>query len=252
MGAQSTTTVAIIGAGIAGLSTGCYLQMNGYAAHIYEAHTKPGGLCTSWEREGYTIDCCVHWLTGSRPGAGLYSLWQEIGLIQGLDLFYHEEFGRSEFPDGPTVIMYTDADRLEKHLLEIAPEDAKVTKSALKAVRLLATHELPSDLPPQELMRPGQMLRLLPTMSRFLPLLRKWNSINTAEFAARFKNPYLRGGLVPGDVGLRPSYDLGLVPRPAGGISAGGLAPIGPYRGEALLGPGRSYRLQGSRLRGAG
>ena len=37
--------VKIIGAGIAGLSAGCYLQMNGYDTEIYELHNVPGGLC---------------------------------------------------------------------------------------------------------------------------------------------------------------------------------------------------------------
>jgi protoporphyrinogen oxidase len=35
--------VSIIGAGIAGLSAGCYLQMNGYDTQIFEMHDKPGG-----------------------------------------------------------------------------------------------------------------------------------------------------------------------------------------------------------------
>ena len=43
--------VVIIGAGIAGLSAGCYIQMNGYNTDIYELHTTPGGLCTSWKRK---------------------------------------------------------------------------------------------------------------------------------------------------------------------------------------------------------
>ena len=34
--------IAIIGAGIAGLSAGCYLQMNGYETEIFELHDKPG------------------------------------------------------------------------------------------------------------------------------------------------------------------------------------------------------------------
>ena len=59
--------VIIIGAGIAGLSAGCYLQMNGYDTEIFELHTKPGGLCAWWKRKGYTIDGCIHWWVGSRP-----------------------------------------------------------------------------------------------------------------------------------------------------------------------------------------
>jgi len=38
--------VVIIGAGVAGLSTG-YLQMNDYETEIFEMHGLPGGLCTS-------------------------------------------------------------------------------------------------------------------------------------------------------------------------------------------------------------
>ena len=60
-------SVIIIGAGIAGLTAGSYLQMNGYRTQIYELHTLPGGLCTSWKREGYTIDNSIHWLVGSSP-----------------------------------------------------------------------------------------------------------------------------------------------------------------------------------------
>jgi phytoene dehydrogenase-like protein len=59
--------VVIIGAGISGLSAGCYAAMNGYQAEIYEAHTLPGGLCTSWKRKGYTIDGSCHWVVGSGP-----------------------------------------------------------------------------------------------------------------------------------------------------------------------------------------
>jgi len=43
-------SVIIIGAGIAGLSAGCYGQMNGYRTSIFEMHDKPGGVGTSWRQ----------------------------------------------------------------------------------------------------------------------------------------------------------------------------------------------------------
>jgi phytoene dehydrogenase-like protein len=61
-------TIAIIGAGIAGLAAGCYAQMNGYDSEIYEMHTLPGGLCTAWERKEYVLDGCIHYLFGTGPG----------------------------------------------------------------------------------------------------------------------------------------------------------------------------------------
>ena len=43
--------ILIIGAGIAGLCVGSYLQMNGYNTEIFELHQIPGGLCTAWKRK---------------------------------------------------------------------------------------------------------------------------------------------------------------------------------------------------------
>ncbi|MCB0616861.1 MAG: NAD(P)/FAD-dependent oxidoreductase, partial [Phaeodactylibacter sp.] len=39
--------VIIIGGGMAGLSAGCYLRMNGYDTDIFEMQDVPGGVCTS-------------------------------------------------------------------------------------------------------------------------------------------------------------------------------------------------------------
>ena len=55
-------SMIIIGAGIAGLSAGCYGQMNGYQTQVFEMHDKPGGLCTSWKRKGYNIEGGFHGL----------------------------------------------------------------------------------------------------------------------------------------------------------------------------------------------
>ena len=64
--------VVIIGAGVAGLSAGCYASMNGYDVEIHEAQDLPGGLCTAWQRGEYIVDGCIHWLTDSQPGSGYY------------------------------------------------------------------------------------------------------------------------------------------------------------------------------------
>ncbi|OFV84201.1 MAG: hypothetical protein A2W26_13495, partial [Acidobacteria bacterium RBG_16_64_8] len=98
----------------------------------------------------------------------------------------------TEFPDGPTVIIYTDLDRLEKHLLEIAPEDGAFIKESLGAARHLARKELPSDLPPRELMRAKDMLRLMPAMISLMRPLRKWNAMTIAQFTERFQNRFVR------------------------------------------------------------
>ena len=47
---MANQSIVIIGAGIAGLSAGCYAQMNDYRIRIFEMHDKPGGLCSLWKR----------------------------------------------------------------------------------------------------------------------------------------------------------------------------------------------------------
>ena len=76
-------SIIIIGGGIAGLSAGCYAQMNGYQSQILEMHHLPGGLCTAWERKGYIFDGCIHYLIGSGDGLPFNDMWQELGAIQG-------------------------------------------------------------------------------------------------------------------------------------------------------------------------
>ena len=53
-------TMIIVGAGITGLSTGFYAQMNGFNTTIFEMHKIPGGLCTAWTRKGYTFDLRIY------------------------------------------------------------------------------------------------------------------------------------------------------------------------------------------------
>jgi len=131
----SGKTIIIIGAGIAGLSAGCYGQMSNYRTSVFEMHDAPGGLCTSWHRKGYTIDGCLHWLVGTAPSSGLYRMWEELGAIQGRCFINHEEFVRIEGIHGKTFRQYSDLDRLKQQMLEIAPEDKEPVVRFIGSVR---------------------------------------------------------------------------------------------------------------------
>jgi phytoene dehydrogenase-like protein len=129
-------SMIIIGAGVAGLCTGIYGQMNGYQTRIVEKHKIPGGLVTAWRRQGYLIDLCVHWLPGSGPGFFLHRHWNEVGLLAGREFLQHDRYAVYHAADGRTVNFYCDPDRLEKHLLEIAPQDAQIIHELSEGVRL--------------------------------------------------------------------------------------------------------------------
>lgn len=183
--------VIIIGAGIAGLSTGCYLQMNGYETQIFEMSQSPGGLCTSWERKGYTFDGYIHWLVGSSPYVGFYKIWHELGAIQDKKIVYFNEFFRIEGKNGEFFTVYTDVDKLEKEIIEIAPEDKQVIGEFTDAVREFARFEMPIEKAP-ELYGPIDGMKLLFKMYPFLKAVKKWKKITINEYTERFENPFLR------------------------------------------------------------
>src|SRR5512140_2473681 len=120
---KSDNSIIIIGAGFAGLAAGIYASLNGYSARIFEMHNLPGGLCTSWERKGYTFDCCIHWLVGSSPLSGMHDMWEETGVAKERKIIDMDQYMRLEDQKGRTLVLYTNVDRLEKHLLEFSPRD---------------------------------------------------------------------------------------------------------------------------------
>ena len=183
--------ITIIGGGIAGLSAGCYAQMNGYGTRIFEMHDEPGGLCTAWQRKGYTIDGCLHWLVGSAPGIGLHQIWKELGALQGQRIVDLEQFYRIEDASGKAFTWYSDANRLEQHMIELAPEDVKLARECTRAIRHFAGFNMPMDKAPELyniIDGVKMMLKVLP----FFGDLRKWGRMSMKNFTQQFKNSLLR------------------------------------------------------------
>ncbi|MCJ7652691.1 MAG: NAD(P)/FAD-dependent oxidoreductase, partial [Actinobacteria bacterium] len=132
---MSSKKVVVIGAGIAGLSAGCYLQMNGYHAQIFESHNKPGGLCTAWKRKGYTIEGGMHGLLGSSPPSPFYRLWSELVDMERIKFINWDLKAAFEFEDRERFYIYADLERLERYLKEISPEDGGVVEEFVNGVR---------------------------------------------------------------------------------------------------------------------
>ena len=184
-------SIIIIGAGIAGLSAGCYCQMNNYNTQILKLHNLPGGLCTSWKRKNYTIDGCVHWLLGARPGIDFYRIWEELGAVQGREMIEHEEYMRIEGAGGEVFALHTDARRLEEHMKELAPEDAETIDELMKGTVTAAKLEMSFMKAPEVQSfgdKLGGMLKMLPLM----PFIMKWAKYPFGDYGKRFKSPWLR------------------------------------------------------------
>jgi phytoene dehydrogenase-like protein len=186
--------VLIIGAGISGLSAGCYARMNGYEVQVHEAHTRPGGLCTAWKRGDYTIDSSVHWILGTRAGDELYAIWQELGVVQGLRMVDHDLFGSVVARDGRILRWYTDVDRLEQHLAELAPGDARASTRLCGLIRELARMPLLVSQAP-ELLGWSDNLWHLAHLRPYLQAFFDVADLTLGQIGAWFSDPFLRSAV---------------------------------------------------------
>jgi len=188
---EPTKKVIIIGAGIAGLSAGCYAQMNGYSTRIFELHEKPGGLCTSWKRKGYTFDGCIEWTIGSKPGTPVNRIFAELGAVQERQFINHDVIHCIEASDGRTFLIYSDIDKLEQHMKELSPADSGVIEELCNMGRRLT--------PFVDLIDPSgkvEMQKMSIGMMPFLAILLKYGKITAETYARRFSDPFLRRALV--------------------------------------------------------
>ena len=190
--------INIIGAGVAGLSAGCYLQMNGFETTIFERHSTFGGLCTSWQRNGYTFESGFQWLLGSGKSNPFYLLWSELIDMDSILFVHHEvrmeiEVKESQDRFGDKVFhLYSNLERLEKYLLSIAPEDESAIRKLIHIMRRIQSFEIPPIIRAVPQLLPWyQKIRYI----RYLPLLLFLNRIKSETnftFAKKLKNPFLK------------------------------------------------------------
>lgn len=219
-------SILIIGAGIAGLSAGCYGQMNGYDTRILEMHNLPGGVCTSWQRQGYTLDGCIGWLVGSAPGVGYYDIWRELGALQGRRIVNHDEFLRVETSLGQPFILYSDIDRLEEHMRELAPNDVAAVTEIIAAAQACARFN-PSVKKAPELLGLWDNLKFLIRQAPFLGVYNKWKDTTLQDMADRFTSSVMREALpIAFDSALGLVMTLGWLHRRTAGYPIGGSLPF--------------------------
>jgi len=193
-----TMKITIIGAGISGLSAGCYLQMNGFETEIFEKHSKPGGLCTSWKVGEYTFDGCLHWLLGSNNSNPFYKLWSELIDMESVEFVSHEvrvdiEVEHSTDKYGSRVFhLYTDLSRLENYMVDIAPEDAVRIKKLIRSMRRIQRYEMPPEI---KTLPAFYSMKQKIGMIKHLPLLffmLRNRYVTNFSFAEKLRNPFLR------------------------------------------------------------
>ena len=187
--------VVIIGGGVAGLSAGIYAAMNSFETEIIEMSAVAGGQCTAWDRKGYRFDYCLHWLVGTSKGA-FHQIWKETNVLNNeTEIIDHEIHSRILDNDGNEFIIYSNIDRWEKYLIEIAPEDTASIQKMCAEMHKSGLLDPFSSAP--ELRSPLDYIKILPKMLPVLNVVRKFGSLTCQEYFDKlnFKNERIKSVL---------------------------------------------------------
>lgn len=234
--------VIIIGGGIAGLSAGIHARQYGFDSVIYEKHSIMGGQCTGWNRKGYHIDGCIHWLTGTREGSELNDLWKNVGALDGVELIQLDRLQTYE-ADGSTIPLWMDIDRFEKELLELSPEDEQPIKEMVRDIRLLQKNTMVPARLPMDMLPLREVIRLIRSMKGLNEVMKRTGRISAKEYARRFRHPALRDMFA---MTAPDNYSAAIFLFSLGGFSSGdGAIPKGGSRAMALRMEKRYLELGG-------
>lgn len=182
----------IVGGGVAGLGAGIFTAKEGHRAIVVEKNVTPGGNLTGWRRGAYTIDNCVHWLIGTKPGDATEALWREVGVLDGEDGVRRLPLLFTVDGGGESLSLFRDFEKTERAMLSLSPEDREETLRFCHAVRALMRFFRLSDTG-----RGTDVLRAIPSLARYFFL-------SAGELSERFFHPLLRRfmtGLVGRDFG---------------------------------------------------
>jgi phytoene desaturase len=220
-------SVVIIGGGIAGLSAGIFARANGFEATILEKHTILGGECTGWDRKGYHIDGCIHWLVGTKEGTPMNDLWKSVGALDGVEIYHPDTFLTFEH-DAGTVPIYRDLSRLRASWLELSPADADAIDEFCATIEKMGAFEMEAAKP-VDLMSLVEKVRYFASMKEAGAVLRRYGKVGLAEYAERFQHPAIRemfATFAPGDYAVAflffglATFAKGQSSIPAGGSKA--------------------------------
>lgn len=177
--------ILIIGGGVAGLSAGIYAQLNGCHAVICEQHRIPGGCLTAWDREGYHIDNCIHWLTGTNPHSDLYALWRELGVLTEDTAIYEREALYTFAGGKQRLSLSRDLNAFHAAMLALSPRDEREIRRFTDAIRTLQGALGMAGKAHDEVYSPAKLIAGLPDLVRYYRL-------SLRQLADRFTHPVIR------------------------------------------------------------
>jgi len=253
--------IVIVGGGLAGLSAGCYALRNGYRTTIVEHNDALGGVCTAWQRGPYTVDGCIHWLTGG----AFTRIYEELGIVPNVPVRVLSQWATYRHArDGFEVTFTRDLDALVHDLVQLSMDDAEELDRLRKHAVAFASVKPPIDA--QELSSFRETLHSLWEMRGAAPALLHFRKPIGQWAREHLVSPRLRQLFTRMLPETAPALFLlmvlgylekGYLSRPVGGTAAfrdalaksywdqGGAALLGVTAEEILV---RDGRARGVRL----
>lgn len=183
--------VVIIGGGVAGLTAGVYARKSGYEVEIFEKNPAAGGQCMGWNRKGYHIDNCIHWLTGTQENSALRKVWETIGALTPNIEFVQTEKFFTCYVGEESATLWKDVERTKRELIQLSPEDKAEIDTFIEHVKYAACCQMPVEKP-MDMMNIFDYLKMGKSMAEMPKVLKEYGNINLEDMAARFKHPVIK------------------------------------------------------------
>jgi phytoene dehydrogenase-like protein len=183
--------IIIVGGGISGLTAGIYALKAGFEADIYEKHRIVGGECTGWDREGYHIDNCIHWMMGTTSGTALNKIWKDVGAVgDGVEIIQSDKMYISEL-DGERITLWKDIERTKQELLALSPQDETEINRLMEYAKMAEHVEIPAEKP-TEMWNAIDLIKMGIAMKNALKLFKVFEGTDTNDLMDRFKHPLIK------------------------------------------------------------
>ncbi len=150
----------------------------------------PGGECTGWDRDGFHIDGCIQWLTGTKDGDELNQLWKQVGALENVKIHKLTKFITVEF-EGKQLSIERDLNLLREHLLEISPVDRSEIENLTAWIEALADSAMPTGKP-FDMMNLWEIIKFGISMKDAGKIMKTLSKLSVEEYASRFKSPLIR------------------------------------------------------------
>lgn len=179
--------VNIIGAGLAGLSSGIYLQESGINTEIFELADWAGGMCTAWVRKGYRFDGCIHWMVGTKIGDEFYKLYREVDALKKDTIIYNAKAIKIE-AGGVMYDIPLNISEFKAFLHSLSPQDTIKINKFCKDIEIMINTKMPAGSPSNLF----DLIKIMKQSKGFIPLALKYNNMTVEEYVKSFQSHTIR------------------------------------------------------------